>query len=309
MSAPRTNIAVAPDSLPAMHTGFTAAVKRAGGAVVPLAEASALMWADPAAADQFGAILADAPQVEWIQLPYAGVETFGQYLDEDHLWTCAKGVYATPVAEHVLTLALAGLRQLGLFTRTPSWGPRIGRNLLGANVTILGGGGIAAEVIRLLEPFGCDVTVVRKSSEPMAGANRTISASRLMEVLPRTDVLVVAWALTAETAGAVNAEVMAALPAHGWIINVGRGGHIATDDLVAALESGSIGGAGLDVTDPEPLPDGHRLWDFPNVIITPHVGNTAEMGLPLIVARVEENVRRWVNEEQPIGIVDPSAGY
>lgn len=309
MTQPRTNIAVAPDSLPPMFSGFEAAVRRAGAEVVPLADASALVWADPAAADRFGAILADAPHVEWVQLPYAGVETFGHYLDDDHLWTCAKGVYATPVAEHVLTLALAGMRQLGLFTRTPSWGPRIGRNLLGANVTILGGGGIAEEVIRLLEPFGCDITVVRKSAQELRGANRTISSSRLMEVLPRTDVLVVAWALTAETAGAVNAEVMAALPTHSWIINVGRGGHIVTDDLVTALESGAIGGAGLDVTDPEPLPDGHPLWELPNAIITPHVGNTAEMGLPLVISRVEQNVRRWVNGEQPVGIVDPAAGY
>ena len=93
-----------------------------------------------------------------------------------------------------------------------------------------------------------------------------------MELLPRTDLLLIAWPLTDETERWVNHEVFAALPDHAWIINVGRGSHVDVDDLIAALSAGTIGGAALDVTEPEPLPDGHPLWDFENVIITPHVG-------------------------------------
>ena len=118
-----------------------------------------------------------------------------------------------------------------------------------------------------------------------------------------------ALALTPETEGLFDARRLALLPSHAWIVNVARGGHIVTDDLVAALRAGTIGGAGLDVTDPEPLPDGHPLWALPNCIITPHVGNTPEMAVPLLAARVEENVRRYLAGEDLLGTVDSSAGY
>ena len=95
----------------------------------------------------------------------------------------------------------------------------------------------------------------------------------------------------------------------GWLVNVARGKHIVTDELVEALRGGVIGGAGLDVTDPKPLPDDHPLWSVPNCIITPHVANTPKMALPLLAARITENVRRWASSEPLIGLVDPSLGY
>jgi phosphoglycerate dehydrogenase-like enzyme len=85
--------------------------------------------------------------------------------------------------------------------------------------------------------------------------------------------------------------------------------HVVTDDLVEALRSGAIGGAGLDVTDPEPLPTGHPLWSLPNCVITPHTANTAEMAVPLLAARIAENVRRYGTGEDLIGPVDPALGY
>ncbi len=115
--------------------------------------------------------------------------------------------------------------------------------------------------------------------------------------------------MTPETHGIIDAAALAAMPDHAWLVNVARGPHVVTDDLVAALRDGSIGGAGLDVTDPEPLPDGHPLWTMPNVLITPHVGNTPAMAVPLLGARVTENVRRRIAEEPLIGPVDPALGY
>ena len=91
-------------------------------------------------------------------------------------------------------------------------------------------------------------------------------------------------------------------------MNVARGAHIVTDDLVAVLAEGRIGGAALDVTDPEPLPDGHPLWDEPRCIITPHTANTFEMAIPLLSERVRENVRRRLAGEPLLGLVDPAAG-
>jgi phosphoglycerate dehydrogenase-like enzyme len=92
-------------------------------------------------------------------------------------------------------------------------------------------------------------------------------------------------------------------------VNVARGPHIVTDDLVAALRDGAIGGAGLDVTDPEPLPEGHPLWSLPNCIITPHVANTPDMAQPLLAERITQNVRRFGRGEELIGPVDPELGY
>ena len=109
--------------------------------------------------------------------------------------------------------------------------------------------------------------------------------------------------------GLIGAAELALMEPHAWIVNVARGRHVVTDDLVDALQNGVIGGAGLEVTEPEPLPDGHPLWTLDNCVITPHVGNTLEMGLPLITARVEENVRRWIAGDDLLGILDPAAGY
>lgn len=292
-----------------MFDAFTAAVSAAGGELVPIDEADALVWADPSRSDLFPASMAAASDLVWVQLPYAGVDGFLPHIVEGPTWTCGKGVYARPVAEHILTLALAGLRDLHTFVPATSWGDRTGRNLLGATVTILGGGGITNEFIELVAPFGCTINVVRRQAAPVPGADRTLTQAELPEVLGSTDVLVIAWALTPETERAVNASVFEALPDDAWVINVGRGGHIDHDDLVAALRDGHIGGAGLDVTSPEPLPSDHPLWSLPNCIITPHVGNTAEMGLPLIASRVEENVRRFLADEPLIGTIDVAAGY
>lgn len=309
MSPESQPICVAPGTLPAMQEALERAVVRGGGTIAPIDEAKGLVWADPSRPDLFSGIAAAGTNVEWIQLPYAGIETFGDYLFDGPTWTCGKGVYATPVAEHALALMLAGRRDLHRFIPATSWGARTGENLLGTTITILGGGGIASEFIKLIEPFGCQINVVRRSAEPLPGADRTVSQARVFELLPRTDILLIAWALTDDTAGFVDAQVCAALPDHAWIINVGRGGHIDHDDLVEALAAGTIGGAAVDVTDPEPLPDAHPLWGFDNCIITPHVGNTAEMGLPLIAHRVAENTKLFVAGRPLIGTVDIEAGY
>jgi phosphoglycerate dehydrogenase-like enzyme len=292
-----------------MKSALTEAVEAAGGTVVAPAEASALIWADPAASQAFPGVVAAAPDLEWIQLPYAGIENFADSLDPARTWTCAKGVYAEPVAEHIITLALAGFRHLHTSIPATSWPAQEGRNLLGARVTVLGGGGITESLARLLEPWGTTLTVVRRSSDPFPGADRTLTLDRVHEAVADADVVVLALALTDETRGLVDADFLASMQAHSWLVNVARGGHVVTDDLVEALRHGAIGGAALDVTDPEPLPDGHPLWELSNCIVTPHVGNTPEMGLPLLARRVQDNVRRWIAGDALIGPVDVEAGY
>jgi len=285
------------------------AVRAGGGEIVELAHAEALVWADAGRADLLPAAMAQAPDLRWVQLPFAGIEPFVPHLDHRRTWTCGKGVYAPPVAEHAVALALAGLRHVVAYGRAHTWTGPAGRNLLGARVAIVGGGEITRELIALLGPFGCTVTVVRKHAHPVPGAARTVATAELHEALADADVVILALALTPETTGIIGSAELAVMPDHAWIVNVARGRHIATDDLVAALGVGTIGGAALDVTDPEPLPDGHPLWTLPNVIITPHVGNTPEMGIPLLAARVAENVRRFAAGEALLGLVDPDLGY
>lgn len=285
------------------------AIEEGGGTLVPLDDAEAIVWATPSGPEELAAVVASAPQVHWVQLPWAGIEPFSGVLDRDHLWTCGKGMYAEPVAEHALTLAVAGLRGLAQYVPAQQWSAPRGTNLLGAEVLVLGGGGITTSLVRLLEPFGCRVTVLRQRAEPFPGADRTGRLAELHACLGSADLVVLALALTPETEGVIDAAGLAQMPSHAWVVNVARGRHVVTADLVDALAAGSIGGAGLDVTDPEPLPEGHPLWSAPNCIITPHVGNTPEMAVPLLSRRVTENVRRFAAGEPLIGPVDVDLGY
>jgi phosphoglycerate dehydrogenase-like enzyme len=285
------------------------AIRAGGGEVVAPADAEGLVWASPSGADDLAALLGEHPGIRWVQLPWAGIEPFVGVLDHGHTWTCGKGVYAVPVAEHALTLALAGLRGLVPYARAGEWSPPQGENLVGADVTILGGGGIAHELLTLLAPFGCRVTVVRGRPQPMAGATDVVGPDALGGALPGRRLVVLALALTDATRGIIAADELAAMDEGAWLVNVARGGHVVTDDLVAALAGGRIGGAALDVTEPEPLPAGHPLWTLPNCLITPHVGNTPEMAVPLLSARITENTRRFGGGEPLLGLVDPALGY
>ncbi|HSL58708.1 MAG TPA: NAD(P)-dependent oxidoreductase, partial [Acidimicrobiales bacterium] len=195
------------------------------------------------------------------------------------------------------------------YARADRWEAPVGRNLLGARVTVLGGGEITVSLAELLAPFAVELTVVRRRPDPFPGAARTLSPDRLDDALPGADLVVLALALTPETTGLIDAGRLALMEPHAWLVNVARGRHIVTDDLVAALRAGTIGGAALDVTDPEPLPPGHPLWSLPNAVITPHIANTPEMGVPLLAARVTENVRRFAAGETLLGLVDVDAGY
>lgn len=292
-----------------MHEIMVAAVEEAGGTVVPIEQASALMFADPMAADAFRGILDPAPNVEWVQLPYAGIETFSHNLDTDRIWTCGKGVYAAPVAEWILTALLASFRAIPRYVKATSWQSQEGRDLRGAKLAVLGGGGITDAFMELIAVFECDVTVVRRRDTPYPGASRTMTTDHLHQAISDADAVIVALSLTEETTGIIDAAALAAMRSDAFLLNVGRGGHVVTADLVDALRNGVIQGAVLDVTDPEPLPDGHPLWHLDNCVITPHVGNTAEMGLPLIAGRVRDNVARWIAGDDLLGPVDVDLGY
>jgi phosphoglycerate dehydrogenase-like enzyme len=301
--------------LPEPEDFFVRAVEGAGGTVAPLSEATrGVVWLSYSRATEFADVLANHPDIDWVQLPWAGVDAFADIMRPTAasgrpLWTSAKGAYAEPVAEHALALSLALLRELPTRVVARSWGPKIGRSLFGLEVVIIGAGGIAVELLRLLAPFRVRVTIVRRSTTPLAGADRTVTDAELPEVLPGADVVIVAAAMTRGTAGLIGAPELALLKPTAVLVNVARGGLVDTDALTTALAAGALAGAGLDVTDPEPLPDGHPLWSEPRALITSHSADTPEMTTPLLAERVKTNVRAFLDHARFDGIVDPEAGY
>ncbi|MFV0526560.1 MAG: D-isomer specific 2-hydroxyacid dehydrogenase family protein [Acidimicrobiales bacterium] len=300
-------IAVEPKS--GRFSSLEAAVRAGGGRVAPVEEARGLVWADPSKPADLPPTVATGPRLEWVALPFSGIEPYVPYLDRDRTWTCARGVYARPVAEHALALGLAGLRGLVGYGRATTWSRPVGTNLVDGNVVLFGAGGITEELIGLLAGFDCRVTVVRRRPEPVPGAHATVALEDRLTVLPDADLVVLALALTPETAGVIGPAEFEAMARHAWLVNVARGGHVDTAALVAALDAGGIGGACLDVTDPEPLPDGHPLWGHPRCLITPHVGNTPEMGIPLLAHHIEANVAAFVAGRSLAGVIDVDAGY
>ena len=305
VTAPR--VAVGPGN----STATAAAIRAAGGLPVAAdAPADALVWLAPF--DPHGLQAAvKATGALWVQLPSAGVEPFADasVLDRDRIWTCAKGAYAEPVAEHALMLALAGLRSLNARIPARSWGEPAAISLYDAPVTIVGGGGVATCLLQLLAPFRATATVVRRSSRPVPGAARTLPVQRLPDALPDAQVVFLALALTPQTERIIGAAELAAMRSDSWLVNVARGRHVDTRALIAALDTDAISGAALDVTDPEPLPDGHPLWAHERCIITPHTADTREMTAALLARRVRINVARFAAGEQLLGLVDPVAGY
>ena len=189
-------------------------MRDAGGTVVPVADAEAVIWTDPSEAATLRETLDAHPSINWVQLPFAGIEPFVPHLDGDRIWTCGKGVYAEPVAEHALMLALAGMRGGLRYARETTWSDPYGHNLLGARVTILGGGEITRSLVRLLRPFGVHLTVIRNRPEPIPGVAQVLPASRLHEPLAEADLVVVALALTPETEQIIDAAALEAMHEH-----------------------------------------------------------------------------------------------
>ncbi len=311
VAGPAPRVLLAPGS-----SAFAAdAVRQGGGQLVGEDEAiDALVWWD-FEIDGLGREVGAHPDVRWVQLPMAGVDhvfqqgIFSGPQANGIVWTCAKGSYAQPVAEHALCLALAGLRRFPGRARSRSWGTPDGISLFDRAVTILGAGGITRELLALLAPFRVQATVVRRGTAPFEGAVRTVTSADLHLALEDALVVFVALALSPETEHIIGPAELAVMREDAWLVNVARGRHVDTPALVKALQEERIGGAAVDVTDPEPLPDGHPLWTMPNCLITPHSADTPEMCRPLLAERIRENVQRFASGRPLVGTVDLTAGY
>ncbi|BCT77911.1 dihydrofolate reductase [Sinomonas cyclohexanicum] len=307
---PRTPVRVAIHGEPLPF--LTGAIEAGGGAVVGLDEQPEALILDHGNPKQeLTAVLDSTPSIRWVQLPSAGIEAYADALSRHpgKVWTSAKGAYAKPVAEHALALSLALLRHLPERARARSWGAATGTSLHGLRAVVVGAGGVGLEILRLFRCFDMEVDVVRRTLAKVPGAARTTTPAHLAELLPAADVVVVAAALTPDTSKLIGAPELALMKPSAILVNIARGGLVDTDAVVEALRAGTIAGAALDVTDPEPLPDGHPLWDEPHALITPHAADTIEMIRPLLGERVTENLKRFAAGKDLEGLVDAAAGY
>lgn len=284
-----------------------------------VAAGGAVATSDPAAADvvlwrgsdheRLAEVLAEGPGIRWVQLGAAGTDAWaptGMFAD-GRLWTSAKGAYSDAVAEHAVALTLSMLRDIPRFARAHSWSAAGGRNLYGARVLVLGAsGGIGQEIIQLLAPFRTRILAAGRQ-----GVTDEESGDRLdlLDALALADVVIAATPLTPDTRGMLSRPQFAAMRPTAIVVNIARGAVIDTDALVEALTDGQIAGAALDVTDPEPLPDGHPLWSLENCLITPHSANTVDMLIPQLAQRITENLLRFADGRPLAGTIDAAKGY
>lgn len=301
-------------ALPRPVPGLEAALAAAGAEIVGPRAADAIVWTSPGDAQALAAVL--EPRHRWVALVIAGVERWlaSGLVDRSRTWTCARGVYAGGVAEHGLALMLADARRLPAYARARAWRRLPGERLAGATVTVLGAGAIGRRLAELLAPTGARLVAVTRRGVPVPGFDETIRAGDLPGALAGTRFLVVAAPLTPETRGMVDGAMLDALGPEGTVVNLSRGELVDTAALVQRLESGRLGAALLDVTDPEPLPADHPLWRLENALVTPHVANPNagdpwDSHLPELLDHLAANVRAFASGRPMAGVLDVDAGY
>ena len=286
---------------------LTEAVARGGGVVVgDAADARAIVWND-GEPQEARAALHDG--IEWVQLDSVGIDHWLEIVDRERIWASVRDVYAADVAEHVLAFILAAARRLPQAAQARRWSGIGGERLAGRTVGLVGAGAIGRQTIVRLRPFGVRVIALTRSGRDVPGADESLPRERLTHLLECSDYVVLAAPLTAETRGLVGRRELERLGSDAWLVNVGRGPLVDTDALVQALADRAIGGACLDVTDPEPLPAGHPLWKLENVLLTPHVANPPGTWEEPLAGLVEENVRRFAAGRELLAIVDVDRGY
>lgn len=254
-------------------------------------------------------------RLRWVQGLAAGPDQIlAAGFAPEVLLTSGRSLHDRPVAEHTLALVLAAARRLDLAVRAQighRWADELGglqvegnaerfTTLRGSHVVVWGFGSIGTALAPLLTALGARVTGVARSAGERDGY-AVVTREDLSQVLPTADVLVLILPATPQTRHAVDARVLALLPARAWLVNVGRGATVDEDALLAALRDGRLGGAALDVSGTEPLPVDSPLWDGPHTIITPHAAGGRPLGADDLIAA---NVRAFLAGKQLRNLVE-----
>lgn len=255
--------------------------------------------------DSPASLMLRMPKLRWIQALSAGVDGITPHVPPGVAITNVRGMHREAVAEHALGLLLAVVRFLPF---QGGRGPRGGvKPLDGQTHVIVGFGSIGQEIGRLSEAFGMRVQGVRR--HPESSDRRQFAMSEFDGLLPEADVVTMACALTPETRFLLNAGRLALLPPHAVVVNIARAQVIDQEALVEALAAGRIGGAGLDVTDPEPLPADHPLRGFPNVAVTPHIAGVMPDYAERALSIFSDNLERYLEGRPLLNEVDRELGY
>lgn len=279
-----------------------------------VARDDAEFWVFNGGPDDFPSSVPDG--LGFVQAPFAGVEHVMDVIRSSGVrWANGAGLYDNTVAESTLALLLAQLHAHKFVAQSASWSnhqeveDHTSFLFEDRTVAIVGAGGIGVRLIELLKPFGVRIIAVNRSGRDVPGADEVVTFDDVANVWPRADYFVILAPLTDETYQMVNADVFREMPDHAVVVNVARGGLVDTDALVAALENGDIAGAALDVTDPEPLPDGHPLWADPRVVITPHKANPPYSVRKRVASRAIESAAAFDKDGSLPYEVDVDAGY
>ena len=264
-------------------------------------------------------IILEAENLRWLQDSRHGVNScmIPEIQDKPFILTNAQHSSGPVMADHVIAMMTMLTRGLHHFMKSQSQGvwkerpidfPMIELN--DKTMLIVGLGGVGVEVARRAHGLGMKVIATRRTSRDGPNFVDYVGLSdELHELASQADVIVNALPLTDETRALFDKEFFDTAKPGVYFISVGRGESTVTSDLIAALKDGRVSAAGLDVTDPEPLPADHELWVLPNVIITPHVAATTDQGRWRRWTITLENLRRYVNGEKLLNVVDVARGY
>lgn len=241
------------------------------------------------------------PRLRLVQLLSAGAERFAGRLPEGVLLCNARGAHTPSTAEWAVTATLAAQRGIPFFVREQAagrWSPATFSSLVGARVLVVGAGDIGRTVGRMLAAFDVELTYVARTAR-----DGVRSAADLPRLLPHADVVIVIVPVTPETTGLVDAAFLAAMPDGALLVNAARGVVVDTGALLAELTAERLRAA-LDVTDPEPLPEGHPLWSAPGLLLTPHVGGAVPETNARAAAAVTDQLARILAGEPLVNVVD-----
>lgn len=263
------------------------------------------------------ALFASAKKLKWVQIYSAGVETyrFPEFLNSDVTLTNCKIIQGPNIADHALALLLSltrNINQIVAARTTEKWekGKYHPLELRGKTALIVGMGGIGQQIAQRAHAFGMTVIGVDPKEIPLNPyVSRMVFPDRIDSVIPQADVVFISAPHTPQSEGMIGPKQFELMKKGAYFIAVSRGKLYDTPALVKALDSQRLSGAGLDVTNPEPLPPGHSLWKFENVIITPHIAGQSDGIQARRVDLIKENIARFERGEQMLNVVDKKKGY
>lgn len=263
--------------------------------------------------------LQDVPKLKWLQLDTAGSDQFATlpiFKEEQVLLTNASGSYGLVISEYMVGAAI--MMSVGFHKYRDQQTKHLWKKnnppktISGTNTLVVGLGDIGSNFARRMNELGSNITAIRRTNLPGSDYIKSIhTLESLNELLPDADIVAICLPNSKETVNLFDEKTFSQMKEGAFFINVGRGSCVDAEALAAALKNGHLGGATVDVTNPEPLPENHPLWDCENAIITPHMAGLDEQkdAFGKIVSLATQNLEAFMNNKPLTSVVDPETGY